>query len=163
MITHLYEALEKSKQYLGNHELTLNCYKRLGDIKMQKRDNEDALGFYDKAEEIRKVLEITESSVSSVYLLKNRGSCPSYLGRHKEAVQVLKKARGIVENLPGNNTQCKFEVYYRLAEARHEKEPGCPEAIEDATKALRLINKVHGKDISCKKRKLEEIIACMKS
>ena len=124
MIAHLYEALGKSKQYLGNHELTLNCYKKLGDAKLQKGDNEDALGFYDKAEEIRKVLEITESSVSSVYFLKNRGSCLSYLGRHEEAVQVLKKARGIVENLPGNNTQCKFQVYYSLAEARLKKEPG---------------------------------------
>ena len=92
-----------------------------------------------------------------------RGSCLSYLGRHEEAVQVLKEACNMVEKLPEDNTQCKFQVYYRLAEARLKKEPGCPEAIEDATKALRLINKVHGKDISCKKRKLEEIIACMKS
>ena len=47
---------------------------------MQKRDIEDALGFYDKAEEIRNVLGITECNVSSVYFLKNRGSCLSYLG-----------------------------------------------------------------------------------
>ena len=79
MITHLYEALGKPKQYLGNHELTLNCYKKLGDAKLQKRDNEDALGFYDKAEEIRNVFGITESNVSSVYFLRNRGSCLFYL------------------------------------------------------------------------------------
>ena len=158
MITHLYEALEKSKQYLGNHELTLNCYKRLGDIKMQKRDNEDALGFYDKAEEIRKVLEITESSVSSVYFLKNRGSCLSYLGRHEEAVQVLKEACGIVEKLPEDNlTLCKFQMYCRLAEIRNKREPGCPEAVEDAKKALGLSNKVHGGEFE--KRKMEDIIA----
>ena len=163
MITHLYEALGKSKQYLGNHELTLNCYKRLGDIKMQKRNNEDALGFYDKAEEIRNVLGITESNVSSVYFLKNRGSCLSYLGRHEEAVQVLKEACGIIEKLPEDNTQCKFQVLCRLAEVRHKKERGCPEAIEDAKKALGLSNMVHGKDISFEKGKMEEIIACMKS
>ena len=34
-----YEALGKSEQCLGDHELTLSCYKRLVDIKMQKKDN----------------------------------------------------------------------------------------------------------------------------
>ena len=61
-----YEALRKSKQYLGYHELTLTCYKKLGDIKLEKQENEEALGYYDMAEKTRKELGIIDSSVSSV-------------------------------------------------------------------------------------------------
>ena len=143
LITEYYnEALGKSKQYLGDHELTLNCYKRLGDIMLEKERNEEALGYYDKTEETRKVLGITDSSVSSVYFLKNRGSCLSNLGRHQEAVQVLKEACGLVEKLPGENIQHKFLVYCRLAEALNKQAFGCPEAKEYAKKALGLSNKI---------------------
>ena len=161
MITHLYEALGKSKQYLGNHELTLNCYKKLGDAKLRKQDNEDALGFYDMAEETRKVLGITDSSVSSVDFLKNRGSCLSYLGRHQEAVQVLKEACGIIEQLHGDNTRCKFKVFSRLAEVLNK--PGafgcnCPEAKEYAKKALEVGKDLPGKKFDKVKKKMQAII-----
>ena len=92
------------------------------------------------AEETRKVLGITDSSVSSVDFLKNRGFCLSYLGRHQEAVQVLKEACGIVEQLHGDNIQCKFKVYSRFAEALNK--PGafgcnCTEAKEYQRKFLK--------------------------
>ena len=74
---------------------------------MEKQENEEALGYYDMAEETRKELGITDSSVSSVYFLKNRGTCLFYLGRHREAVKVLKEACGIIEKLPEDNTRCK--------------------------------------------------------
>ena len=109
-ITEYYnEALKKSKQYLGDHDLTLNYYKRLGDIMLEKERNEEALEYYDRAEETRKVLGITDFSVSSVYFLKNRGICLSNLDRHQEAVQVLKEACGLVE-LPGESIQCNFQL-----------------------------------------------------
>ena len=146
LITEYYnEALKKSKQFLGDHELTLNCYKRLGDIMLEKERNEEALGFYDMAEETRKVLGINDSSVSSVYFLKNRGSCLSNLDRHQEAVQVLKEACGIIEKLPGDNIQCKFQVYSRLAEALEKQKIGCPQAKEYAKEALEVGKTLSGK------------------
>ena len=48
-------------------------------------------------------------------------------------------------------------MYCRLAEIRNKREPGCPEAVEDAKKALGLSNKVHGGEFE--KRKMEDIIA----
>ena len=160
LITEYYNvALKKSKQYLGDHELTLNCYKRLGDIMLEKERNEEALGYYDKAEETRKVLRITDSSVSSVYFLKNRGSCLSNLGRHQEAVQVLKEACGIIEKLPGDNILCKFQVYSRLAEVLNKQKIGCPEAKEYAKETLEMSNKLPGgKKIIIVKKLMETII-----
>ena len=140
-----YEALGKSEQSLGDHELTLSCYKRLGDIKMQKKDNEDALEYYDKAEKNREVLGITDSSVSTVYFFKNRGSCLYYLGRHQEALQVLKEACDLVEKLPGDNIHCKFLVYSRLAEVLNKQECGCPESKQYAKKALEVRKKLENK------------------
>ena len=103
---------------------------------MQKKDNEDALEYYDKAEETREVLGITDSSVSTVYFLKNRGSCLYYLSRHQEAVKVLKEARGLVEKLPGDNIHCKFLVYSRLTEVLNKQECGCPKYKGYAKEAL---------------------------
>ena len=153
-----YEALRKSKQYLGNHELTLNCYKRLGDIKMKKRDNEDALGFYDRADEIRNVLGITDSSVSSVYFLKNRGKCLSYLGQRQGAVQVLMEACGIIEKLPADNILFKLKVYCCLAEVLNKQEFGCSEAKEYTWKALDVRKKLSGKKFLNEKKNMEAII-----
>ena len=159
LITYFYyEALGKSKQYLGDHELTLNCYKRLGDIMLEKQQNEDALGYYDKAEETRQVLGITDSSVSSVYYLENRGSCLSNLCRHQEAVQVLKKACGIIVKLPGDNIQCKFQLVSRLAEVLNKQKIGCPEAKEYANEALEMSKKLSGKKIIIVKKIMETII-----
>ena len=63
-----------------------------------------------------------------------------------------------MEKLPEDNlTLCKFQMYCRLAEIRNKREPGCPEAVEDAKKALGLSNKVHGGEFE--KRKMEDIIA----
>ena len=70
---------------------------------LERERNEEAFGYYDRAEESRKVLGITDSSVSSVYFLKNRGSCLCNLDRHQEAVQVLKDACGIIEKLLEDN------------------------------------------------------------
>ena len=153
-----YKALRKSKEYLGDHELTLNCYKRLGDIKTDKKRNEEALEYYNKAEETRKVLGITDSSVSSVYFLKNRGTCFSNLGRHQEAVQVLKEACGIIETLPGDNIQCKLQVYFRVAKALNKQEFGCPEAKEYAKKALEVNKKLSSKRFLNGKKEMEAII-----
>ena len=159
LITYFYyETLGKSKQYLGDHELTLNCYKRLGDIMLEKERNEDALGYYNKAEETRQVLGITDSSVSSVYFLENRGSCLSNLRRHQEAVQVLKKACGIIEKLTGDNIQCKFQVYSRLAAVLNKQQIGCPEAKEYANEALEMSKKLPGKKIIIVKKIMETII-----
>ena len=113
------------------------------------------------AEETRKVLGITDSSVSSVDFLKNRGSCLSYLGRHQEAVQVLKEACGIIEQLHGDNTRCKFKVYSRLAEVLNK--PGafgynCPEAKEYAKKALEVGKDLPGKKFDKVKKKMQAII-----
>ena len=112
---------------------------------MQKKDNEDALEYYDKAEETREVLGITDSSVSTVYFLKNRGSCLYYLSRHQEAVKVLKEARGLVEKLPGDNIHCKFLVYSRLTEVLNKQECGCPKSKEYAKEALEVRKKLKNK------------------
>ena len=152
-----YEALKKSKQYLGDHELTLNCYKQLGDINAFNKCNEQALKYYNKAEETHKVLGITDSSVSSVFFLKNRGNCLSSLGQHQEAVQVLKEACGIIEKLPGDNI-CKFKVYCCLAKALDKQVFDCPEAKEYAMKALDVRKKLSGKRFLYEKKNMEEII-----
>ena len=61
-------------------------------------------------------------------------------------MQVLKEACGLVEKLPGEIIECKFQVYRRLAEALNKQAFGCPEAEEYAKKALGLGNKIHGKE-----------------
>ena len=127
---------------------------------LEKERNEEALWYYDSAEETRKGLGITYLSVSSVYFLKNRGSCLSYLDRHQEAVQVLKEACGIIEKLRGDNILCKFQVYCRYAEVLNKQKIGCPEAKEYAKNALGLSNKLYaGKKVVIGKKMMEAIIA----
>ena len=65
-------------------------------------------------------------------------------------MQVLKEACGLVEKLPGEIIDCKFQVYRRLAEALNRQEFGCPEAEEYAKKALGLGNKIDGKSATRK-------------
>ena len=91
------------------------------------------------------MLGITDSSVSTVYFLKNRGSCLYYLGRHQEAAQVLKEACGLVEKLHGDNIHCKFLVYSRLAEVLNKQKCGCPESKEYAKEALEVRKKLKNK------------------
>ena len=148
------KALTKSKECLGNHELTLNCYKRLGDTKIEK-DNKEALKYYNMAKETHEVLGITDSSVSSVYLIKNRGCCLSLLGQHQEAVEVLTEACDVIEKRLGDNNDCKFKVYFSLAEALNRQAVGCPEAVEYARKALEVGSNLDGKKIIYMMKKMK--------
>ena len=125
---------------------------------LEKERNEEAFVYYDRAEETHKVLGITDSSVSSVYFLKNRGKCLSYLGQHQGAVQVLKEACGIIEKLPADNIPCKLKVYCCLAEVLNKQEFGCPEAKEYARKALDVRKKLSGKKFLNEKKNMEAII-----
>ena len=125
-------AIELSEKSLGDHELTSSSYKKLGDLYFKWKKNEEALKCYDKASEIHERLGLSNCSVSSLTLLKNRGSCLSHLNRAEEAVQILNEACYLMEKFPENYIQGKFrsQLYCLRKTARDKLGRDCQEPAE---------------------------------
>ena len=125
-------AIELSEKSLGDHELTSSSYKKLGDLYFKWKKKVEALNCYDKASEIHERLELSNCSISSLTLLKNRGSCLSRLNRAEEAVRILDEAYYLMEKFPENYIQGKFksQLYYLRKTARDRLGRDCQELAE---------------------------------
>ena len=140
------EALSIANEIFGEHEITFTCHKALGDLLMNWRKNEMALEQYNVATEMLKKLRL-DFGKSLANLLKNKGSCLSYLRYFEQAVKQLEEARSIAEKL-AEPPQCKAQVYYDLAcvlSVWKRRNGGCQEAKEYAKKALALKEFLPGK------------------
>ena len=125
-------AIELSEKSLGDHESTSSSHKKLGDLYFKWKKKEEALKCYDKANEIHERLGLSNCSVSSLKLLKNRGSCLSHLNRAEEAVQILNEACYLMEKFPENYIQGKFrsQLYCLRKTARDKLGRDCQEPAE---------------------------------
>ena len=103
---------------------------------MNWRKNEMALEQYNIATEMLKKLRL-DFGKSLANLLKNKGSCLSYLCYFEQAVKQLEEARSIAEKL-AEPPQCKAQAYFDLACVWKRRNGGCQEAKEYAKKALAL-------------------------
>ena len=131
------QALSVAKEFLGDHELTCILYKLLGDLYSKMRNNKEALAYYVDAINLRKKLEL-DANEAFVFLLKNLGTCLSYLGRHDQSVGTLKNARDIAEKLADKKTPCRARVCFVLAVTYHKWKPGCQQATEYAKEAMEM-------------------------
>ena len=130
------EAIELSKEHLGEHELTAACYKNLGDLFLKINNPKMAEENYTIAKEMRENLSL-DASERHVYLLNNLGRCLTKSNRPNQAIEVLKNARDMAEKLADSDdpNETKAKVYTSLVFA-HEKERNYSDAANYARKAL---------------------------
>ena len=151
---YLKEAEEKAKNNLGKHELTLACYKSLGDLFLQSKQNEAAMKYLNVARNMREELKLN-SSEHYVVLLNNIGKCLLFLERYTDAIEILEKACSIDEKLVEDNqpTVSKGKVYTSLAMAYKKSNTFPKKAKSCAERALKINRRINEKVIKEKEVK----------
>ena len=130
------EAIQLSKEHLGEHELTAACYKSLGDLFLRNKNPKMAEESYTIAKEMRENLGL-DASERHVYLLNNLGKSLTMINHLDKAIEVLQNAHNIAEKLADSDdpNECKAKVYTSLAIA-HDKAQNYSDAVNSARKAL---------------------------
>jgi tetratricopeptide (TPR) repeat protein len=131
------EAIQLSKEHLGEHELTSACYKSLGDLFLSRiKDPKMAEKNYTIATEMRENLGL-DASERHVRLLNNLGKSLMMINRLNKAIEVLKNARDMAEKLADSDdpNETKAKVYTSLVFA-HDKAQNYSDASTYARKAL---------------------------
>ena len=130
------EAIQLSKNDLGDHELTSHCYKVLGDLFLEINRPDLAEKEYTTAKEMRENLGL-DASKSHVFLLNNLGKCSTKCKRPNEAIELLKSACDMAEKLAENDepTDYKAKIYTSLAFAYNSLQDS-ENAVKYAKKAL---------------------------
>jgi tetratricopeptide (TPR) repeat protein len=131
------EAIQLSKEHLGEHELTSACYKSLGDLFLSRiKDPKMAEKNYTIAKEMRENLGL-DASKRHVRLLNNLGKSLTMINRANQAIEVLQNARDMAEKLADSDdpNETKAKVYTSLVFA-HEKKRNYSDAATYARKAL---------------------------
>jgi tetratricopeptide (TPR) repeat protein len=130
------EAIQLSKEHLGEHELTAACYKSLGDLFLRNKNPEMAEKSYTIATKMLQNLGL-DTSERHVYLLNNLGKSLTMINRLDKAIEVLQNARDMAEKLADSNDPnvCKAKVYTSLVFA-HDKAQNYSDAVNSARKAL---------------------------
>ena len=149
------EALSLSKEVLGEHELTCTLNKVLGDLFLNLRKNEEALRHFSDAANLRKTLKL-DSNEPFVFLLKNCGTCLSYLGRFNESVEKLEEARDIADKLAVKSTRCRALVYYQLAMTFSHWKPDCQEAVKYAKTAMEMQTLLYPREVKALEKIMEK-------
>ena len=112
------DAIELSKVNLGENPLTLWIHKNLGDLFLTANKNLDrAKQMYIFAKNMSENLGL-DASFGYVLLLNNLGICLSKANRVNEAIEVLKKARDIADELDESKKpdEGTLKVYASLAD-----------------------------------------------
>ncbi len=130
------EAIQLSKNDLGDHELTSSCYKSLVDLFLNIKKPNLAEKEYTTAKEMRENLGL-DASEKYVYLLNNLGKCLTECKRPDEAIELLESARDMAEKLAENDKPnvYKAKVYTSLAFAYNSLQDS-ENAVKYAKKAL---------------------------
>ena len=130
------EAIQLSKEHLGDHELTSACHKSLGDLFLRNKNPKMAEESYTIAKEMRENLGL-DASERHVYLLNNLGKSLTMINHLDKAIEVLQNAHNIAEKLADSDdpNESKAKVYTSLVFA-HEKERNYSDASTYARKAL---------------------------
>ena len=145
------EAIELSKEHLGEHELTSSCHKNFGDLFLTIQEHNLAEEKYTTAKRMRETLGLNASE-RHVFLLNNLGQCLTKSRRANEGIKILEKARDMAEKLAESDEPnvCKTKVYTSLAIA-YDSEGKHSDAVTYAHKALKFekainkekLNKLH--------------------
>ena len=140
------DAMELSKVNLGEqHLLTSWIYKNFGDLFLTNNKPEQAEEMYIFAKNLLENLGL-DATEKYVLLLKNLGICLTQSSRANGAIQILKRARDIAEELAENEepNECKAKVYMSLAIA-YDSLHKDSEAVYYATEAQKIekfLNKI---------------------
>ena len=138
---YLEDAFHLAEDFLGEHELTSTCLKSFGDLFLTTKKYALAEKKFISAINMRKNLGL-QACESHAFLLINLGICFTKTERLEEALDVLGKARDLVEELSGldESNFCKAKVYANLALTHNSIEPFSKDAIEYAKKAMQFKN-----------------------
>ena len=143
---HYRDAIELSQVNLGEqHLLTSWIYKNFGDLFLTNNKPEQAEEMYIFAKNLLENLGL-DATEKYVLLLKNLGVCLTQSSRANGAIQILKRARDIAEELAENEepNECKAKVYTSLAIAYNSLQKDS-EAVYYATEAQKIekfLNKI---------------------
>jgi tetratricopeptide (TPR) repeat protein len=148
------EAIELSKEHLGEHELTSSCHKKFGDLFLTIKEHNLAEEKYTTAKRMRENLGLNASG-RHVFLLKNLGECLTKSKGGNEAIKILESARDMAEKLPESDeiNVCKAKVYASLAVAYDSVQKNS-EAVKYVRKALEFENAINKAQLH-KLRKIE--------
>ena len=144
------QALSTSQELLGDHELTCISNKVLGDLYSLWRKNDEALLYYSSAIKLSKKLKL-DSNEPFVYLLKNYGSCLSFLHHFDESVEILNEARDIADKLAQKHSPCRASVYCALAGTYRAWKPDCKEAAKYANAAIEIGESLDSRNVKTMK------------
>jgi tetratricopeptide (TPR) repeat protein len=137
------EAIELSKEHLGEHELTSSCYKNFGDLFLTIQEHKLAEEKYTTAKRMRENLGLNASE-RHVFLLNNLGICLTKSKRVNQAIEILESARDMGEKLAESDEPnvCKTKVYTSLAIA-YDSEGKHSDAVNYAHKALTFVKAIN--------------------
>ena len=142
------EAIELSKEKLGEHELTAWCHKCLGDLFLTTEKFKEAEVEYNVVKKIRENLGL-DAHERYVFVLNNLGRCLTMNGQTDRAIEILKSARDMAEKLAKSDkpNRCKTRVYASLAIAYDLKGENS-DAAKYADKALKLKKALHPDNVT---------------
>jgi tetratricopeptide (TPR) repeat protein len=129
--------LSTSQELLGDHELTCISNKVLGDLYSLWRKNDEALLYYSGAIKLSNKLK-RDSNEPFVYLLKNYGSCLSFLHHFDESVEILNEARDMADKFAQKHSPCRASVYCALAGTYRAWKLDCKEAAKYVNVAIKM-------------------------
>ena len=144
---HFNEAIELSKQNLGEHELTAHCHKYLGDLFFT--NTHEYYKAHKEYNDAKKMLENLglHDTIRYVSVLKNLALVLNE--KPPKAIEILENARDIAEKLAESHEArvCKAKIYVSLAELERGRKKS-----EAATKALKFEDVLHPKDVGKMKK-----------